>query len=232
MKGKSSKRVDENGRAYAGSQRQIQTYVNEDPGALTIVIEEALPSLDSLKPVIQWVSPLKQDKYVEYHDEDFLCALKLDFLADELSEFWPKGGPHWDALAYVMLSYEKGTGLGVVLVEAKSHVAELASQCKASPESLEKTEKSLNETKQWLGVAEEVDWTDGYYQMANRLAHLCFFHKQNVPAWLVNIYFLNDPHTPISLEEWKKELFKVKQKLGLKSVSISYTADIFLEAKE
>lgn len=228
------KRTDEHGRAYAGSQRHIQTYVNEDPGALTIAIGEALPSLDALKPVFRWVSPLEEKKYAEYKDEKFIHALGFsEVVINELNEFWPKGGPVWDALAYVTLSSESGVGHGVILVEAKSHPEEIKSNMAASSSvSISKIQKSLKQTKRWLGVAEEVDWTKEYYQMANRLAHLYFFHRQDIPAWLVNIYFLNDPHSPTSLEEWQKELLKVKQTLGLNDIKIPHTADVLLEAED
>lgn len=54
-------RTNESGRAYAESQRQIQTYVNWHEEALSSKILDTLPSLSSLNPSIQWVSPLEKE---------------------------------------------------------------------------------------------------------------------------------------------------------------------------
>jgi len=52
------------------------------------------------------------------------------------------------------------------------------------------------------------------------------------PAWLANINFLNDQHSPTDSKEWEKQLIKVKAELGIASLQISYMADIFLEARD
>src|SRR5260370_18667642 len=105
-------RCDDKGRAFAGSQRQIQFYVNEQPLVLNQAISDTFKTSFSLR----WVSPLSSDGYREYSDSAFLDALRLPQDSKELSRFWPCGGPHWDTLA----SVEK-TG-GVLLVEARTHV--------------------------------------------------------------------------------------------------------------
>ncbi len=91
------KRCDASGRAYAGSQRQLQFYVNEKPGLLELAIEGALGQ--ELR--LYWVSPLKTLQYKEYKDVEFLHALSLSKYEGELRKFWPNGGPRWDALACV-----------------------------------------------------------------------------------------------------------------------------------
>ncbi|MBW1769003.1 MAG: hypothetical protein JRJ65_18400 [Deltaproteobacteria bacterium] len=108
-------RVDEHGRAFAGSQRQMQAYVNFRAEELSENILNVLPSLSSLNPSINWVSPLENDKYCEYQDKAFLVAVGLGHLSDALSDFWPKGGPVWDALASVDLPDNRG----VLLVEPR-----------------------------------------------------------------------------------------------------------------
>jgi hypothetical protein len=117
-------RVDELGRAYAGSQLQIQICVNRRPDELSRHVLEVLPSLASLGANIRWVSPLESEKFVEYQDRAFLRAVGLERVAGQLNQFWPRGGPVWDALAAV--EFEKYPGVkGVILVEAKSHPAEV-----------------------------------------------------------------------------------------------------------
>jgi len=190
-------RIDNLGRAYAGSQLQLQIYVNLRAEELSQKIIQGLPSLESLGLSLRWVSPLEKDKFAEYQDSAFLKACGFEELSADLRRFWPRGGPVWDALACVDYG-EVHTGKGVLLVEAKSHPPEIyGSGCQASPKSRRKIEEALLLAKRWLGIKENIDWTGPLYQSANRFAHLYFFREiANVPAWFVNIYFLNDPHSP------------------------------------
>jgi len=86
-------RVDSSGRAYAGSQRQIQIYVNEKTEALNVAIAQALTQHDLDQRAIQWVSPLKENTYSEYRDSEFLEWLGLRPLVTALGKFWPRNGP-------------------------------------------------------------------------------------------------------------------------------------------
>lgn len=226
-------RVDESGRAYAGSQLQIQIYVNRRSEELSRGVLRTLPSLASLKARLSWVSPLEAKKFAEYQDRAFLAAVGLKHLAPDLSNFWPPGGPVWDALAAVEIPGAAESN-GVVLVEAKSYPGEIyGSGCGAKCRSLEMIEAALNQTKHWLHVPAHFPWTGPLYQSANRLAHLYFFREVvGVPAWLVNIYFLRDPRRPTRIEEWEEALPQVKEKLGSTGVDVPDTGSLFLEARE
>ena len=68
-------RVDAAGRAFAGSQRQIQTYVNEHT---TKVSDAVRRSLSFSSAEIEWVSPTRSSGYAEYRDDDFLRVLGLE----------------------------------------------------------------------------------------------------------------------------------------------------------
>jgi len=225
------RRADALGRAYAGSQLQVQIYVNRRSEELSAAIVQALPSLTIVKPRLCWVSPLEDKRFAEYQDEAFLQALELGRLADSLRTFWPRGGPVWDALALV----EQGvsTARGVLLVEAKSHPSEVYGQgCRASPVARAIIEEALRATKNWLGVPAEADWTGPLYQSANRLAHVYFFREvAGVSAWLANVYFVNDPHSPASLDDWRATLPNVKAELGLAGIALPCAADVFLPAR-
>lgn len=227
-------RMDHLGRAYAGSQLQIQIYVNRRQDELSHALAKASNSLAASNPRLHWVSPLETEEFVEYQDNAFLRAVGLEHFADELREFWPKGGPVWDALASVEVQKDNNQK-GIILVEAKSHPPEIyggGMKAKAK-ESTEKIEKALNRTKRWLGVSSDTDWTGPLYQSANRLAHLYFFREiVEMPAWLVNIYFLNDPHSPTSRKQWVSALEEVKERLGLEDSTISYTGELFLEGRD
>ena len=110
-------RVDSSGRAHAGSQRQIQTYVNERTEALNSAVAQSLSQYNLDEQDIHWVSPLAADTYSEYRDSEFLERVGYGHLAPALRKFWPRNGPCWDALARI-----EG---GCILIEAKSHVTEI-----------------------------------------------------------------------------------------------------------
>jgi hypothetical protein len=218
-------RTDSTGRAHAGSQRQIQTYVNERTSNFNSAIARSLSKYSLAANDIQWVSPLAADTYSEYRDSEFLERVGLGRLASALQEFWPRGGPCWDALARI-----KG---GCVVIEAKSHVPEIyGGGCGASPNSKKKIQAALDETKDWLGVSRDVDWTGQLYQSANRYASLYFLRQiGGVPAYLVNVYFVGDTisKTPLTREDWDATIGRVNRELGLVR-EVPYSGAIFLEA--
>ena len=217
-------RVDSTGRAHAGSQRQIQTYVNEKTNALNSAIAQALPRYNLDQQDIDWVSPLAADTYSEYRDSEFLERVGYGHLAPALRKFWPRNGPCWDALARI-----EG---GCLLIEAKSHVAEIYGEgCGASLRSKQKIQAALDSTKAWLGVSSEVDWTGRLYQSANRYASLCFLRKiAGLQAFLVNVYFIDDPRTRTTKEEWDTAIRSVNQEFGLVG-EVPYSTAVFLKAE-
>jgi hypothetical protein len=224
-----SERTDAFGRAYAGSQRQIQTYVNRRRAELDAAILRSLPELGAAGALLEWVSPLEEERFMEYQDGAFLNALGLLDLSGMLAGFWPQGGPVWDALARVTLPDSGRTG--VLLVEAKSYPLEMYSNgCCASKVSRTQILKALQQTRHWLAVG-DADWTGPLYQSANRLAHLYFLREvAGIPTWFVNICFAGDPHRPTPPPVWQDALLSVKVSLGLAPGPIPFCADIILEA--
>jgi hypothetical protein len=225
-----SKRVDEFGRAYAGSQRQIQTIVNQQPAQLNAAIIAAFPSLAHAEN-IEWVSPLASSQYAEYRDEEFLGCVGHANLAGLLSTFWPSGGPCWDALARVGWD-GPSSRTGVILVEAKRYPGEMYSEggCRASEPARSQIATSLAETKLWCGAECAADWMGRFYQYANRIAHLYFFRElAGINAFLVNVCFGQDPRTPTSISEWQVALQDARRSLGI-GQDIPYAADVFLNA--
>jgi hypothetical protein len=218
-------RVDGSGRAYAGSQRQIQAYVNQSPLKLSSKIAEAFSHLQVCVDEIEWVSPLEREGYEEYRDADFLRAVGLSQHRSELASFWPRRGPCWDALA----RYRNGC----ILVEAKSHVAEIyGGGCAASEKSLAVIRASLAITKQWLRVPEQADWLGNLYQSANRYACLYFLLQvAKVPCYLANVYFTGDPRTPTSEDDWKSAINEVNRNLQL-STEVPYCRSVILPAHD
>lgn len=209
-------RVDDTGAAHAGSQRQTQLWVNQHPEALHRELGRALPEIADAR--IEWRSPVASERYREYRDRAFLERVGLGEHAEALREFWPRGGPVWDALATVEFGDRRAPG--VLLVEGKSYPGELyASGCQAVPGSPSRRliERSLAETQRWLGLVEEGErWCGPLYQNANRLAHLCWLREVvGVDAWLVHLLFVGDPRTPTTHEEWTAALAAADDELGL-----------------
>lgn len=216
-------RCDASGRAYAGSQRQIQFFVNEQPKRL----EQAISNVLQRPFPLRWVSPLRENKYKEYRDYRFLDALGIGRFKKDLASFWPKGGPQWDALACV----EDGTE-GVLLLEAKSHVPEVrGGGCAAtSDSSLRQIDAAIKLARTWLQADSPLDWKGPLYQTANRIAHLYFFREiLGVEAWLVNVYFVDDPHSTTSRRDWDLGLAVAKKDLGV--AAIPFCVNVFLRAE-
>ena len=217
-------RVDSTGRAKAGSQRLIQTCVNERTQAFNSAVAKSLSQHSLDENDIHWVSPLAADMYSEYRDAEFLERVGLGSVAPRLLEFWPQKGPCWDALARITS--------GCLLIEAKSHVQEI--QCDGcgatSPRSKQKIQAAFDATKSWLGVPPDVDWTGRLYQSANRYASLYFLREvASVQAYLVNVYFVGDPRTPTTGEDWHTAIGGVNRELGL-AHEVPYSASVCLTA--
>lgn len=228
MSGTSRKRVDDEGRAFKGSQLQVQIYTSRREAELNASVVTALSAAGFHTEGIRWVSPLEEEGFTEARDGAFLAALELSELQSKLSSFWPSGGPHWDGLAL------PDPGPGVLLVEAKSYPEEMyGSGCEATnPNSLRLIAESLSKTKAWAEVDEQADWLGPLYQYANRLAHVYFLREIcGVDAWLVNLCFVEDPHRPTSLRRWQRQFPIIKEALGFKGKKVPFAVDVFLPAR-
>jgi hypothetical protein len=191
----------------------------------TGAIDRAIADVLGLAPgvSIEWRSPRAEDDFAEYRDEAFLHAVGLDRLAADLRQFWPERGPQWDGLAV--------TGDGrVVLVEAKAHVSEMSSSCGAGPRSRERIGAALDSCKERLGARSAADWMAGYYQYANRLAHLQFLRDHGVKAELLFVYFLDDPDMGrTSSTAWAATIDACHDHLGLpEGTTIEGVHDLFV----
>ncbi|MDI6853031.1 MAG: hypothetical protein QME75_05425 [Deltaproteobacteria bacterium] len=212
--------MEHNNKMY-GSQYWLRIAVNEAREIFNQKVIEAV-SLD-VGEQIEWISPLAM-AYTEYQDQQFVEKLRIN-LKIPLKDFWPKGGPVWDALART--SNPEGK---VFLIEAKAHIPEINSSVSgASPRSLQRIAKSLNETKAFLDANPIVDWTRTFYQYTNRIAHLYFLRKLN------NIYFINDTRMggPSTIEEWKGALALLKTHLGITRTKLTpFMKDLFIDVDD
>jgi hypothetical protein len=110
---------------------------------------------------IQWLSPIKKDKYAEYYDKEFLDRLGITDLKTPLSDFWPKSGARWDGLA-------RTTSGKVLLVEAKAYIEEgVDYKSKAGEKSYTKIKEALAEAKADFKASKDASWETPLYQYSN-----------------------------------------------------------------
>lgn len=182
-------------RGQKGSLRWIQQAISERWPSLDGPVLARLSEASN----IDWRSPLEIDDFAEYRDGDFLDVVGLRNLHPALREFWPDRGPQWDALGVS----DRGD---VLLVEAKAHVGEMCSPgTNAGETSRQKIADALSACAERLRArSNRAPWTDYFYQLANRLAHLQFLRDRDVPAYLVLVNFLNDAEMkgPATTEAW------------------------------
>lgn len=210
---RSNPRVDERGRAFAGSQLQVQLY---SPRLLPTLEAELSSAVNRTGEHLDWIAPAESKKFEELLDEAFVNALGLGAHAAALRGFWPGSGPRWDGLALL-----RPSGV-VLLIEGKSYPAEMrGSGCHAKdPRSIELIDAALDGTKTWLGVPATADWKGELYQYANRPAHVRFLRERGIEAWLVNLCFVDDPtKSPTDASTWKSALTQAKNDLGLSDIS-------------
>ena len=231
-----------------GSRLQTQLYVNRRTQELNAEVLSALPALHERGVrKISWVAPLEVDGFAEPRDVAMLDALGLGHLAPALPEFWPSGGPVWDALA--LLAF-KDRQPGVLLAEGKNYPPELYSAGTQAGKS--GTERALASRARIEAAIQSVQaeldapvdpgrWLDpldparpgssSLYQTANRIAHAVWLRRQSIDAWLCHLLFTDDlMHHPTSAADWKQALIAAEQKLGINAIEIPFVGHAFLPA--
>jgi len=202
-----------------GSLRWIQHLVNQHP----TVLNESI----GIGPV-EWRSPRADDGFAEYRDHAFLERLGIILPKRRLDDFWPSRGPQWDALGRA-LSGE------IVLVEAKAHVPELLSPpTQARGKSAELIRRSLSEAANGLHASPGLDWSQRFYQYANRLAHAWFLtHVNGLTVRLSFVHFIGDAdmNGPSDRREWEAALTVLHEALGLRGRMPRYVAEVFIDVR-
>lgn len=180
------------GWAYAGSQRQIQAYVNT-PG-LTVALDasliEAMPALRGCQ--LEWKAPLACESYSEPRGSKFWAAIGRPDAERLAKNWWPGRGPVWDAVA---LARGADGATTVVLVEAKANAAEVKGGALAakSPTSKALITQSLETAHHQLGAnGRPSAWIGPYYQLANRLAWTHWLNTHDMPAVFAHVLFKDD----------------------------------------
>ena len=147
-----------------------------------------------------WFSPVENDDFEEFQmSEDKVCVF-LGIKKDEKTfAFWPRRQPQWDGIAI-----GKTTG-NLYLFEAKSHLNETQTDCKATSEHSKKQIKNtfFEIAKQVYNIDDnyiiENYWMNNNYQLANRLVFLQKMKEISEKAQFYNgvklvlLNFVNDP---------------------------------------
>lgn len=156
------------------------------------------------------------------HDDEWTG---IDFvgrksLQAKWGQFWPQTGnvQNWDAVACV----KSRAGSDWLLVEAKSHLGEIKTDCSAKARGGHgQIAKAMETVKEALGVPAEADWLNGYYQFCNRVAALWFLRDAGIPARLLFIYFTGDSfpgrtvRCPKTEAEWVRALDAQRRHVAL-----------------
>lgn len=180
---------------------------------------------------ITWRSPVSDDEFSEYYDEAFLERIGCESLSDELKAFWPASGPRWDGLATT------STGQ-VIIVEAKAHLDEVITDCKAGEDSFTRIADVFEKMKLRLKIPESrlrVSWTSPYYQFCNRVAHLAFLRDQGIDAHLVFLAFADAPDVsrPVSEDSWREHARHIRHTTALHAHAlIKFDHDIVIPVLE
>jgi hypothetical protein len=179
---------------------------------------------------VDWLSPRAADGFREYRDSSALRLSGVDSLPTRpLSEFWPARGPVWDAIG-------RTTRQEPVFVEAKAHIAELASPpTRSSGRSAIRIRSALEEARRFYAPKARADWSSLFYQYANQLAHHYFLrHVNRVPSHLVFVYFLNanDVRGPSTEHEWCGALALLHTVLGLRpDLRLDGVHEVFVDVR-
>ena len=205
-----------NGPATKGSKFWMQYIVNSN---LKNKLNEEIASN------IQWLSPLRGENsdYLEYELRQNYIYNSIginDIEKKELFSFWPNRQPQWDGIA---LSQD---GRTIYLVEAKAHLSELKSKVSARSEiSRNLIVNSMREVfdKHYPGGDFSL-WTNGYYQLANRLTFLNKLNERlkvkKLEIKLILLNFVGDyTYKPTDAIEWENHYNEVfKDMTGVESI--------------
>lgn len=141
----------------------------------------------------------------------------------------PAVGPSGDALGHT----DSGQ---LILVEAKANIPELLSPpSQATAKTARLIKKSLALTQRSLKARPGCDWSQRFYQYANRLAHLHYLWRLNrCDAFLVFVYFINasDVASPETEAEWRAAIEVLHEGLGIRGrIPTGRVTDIFIDVK-
>ena len=186
-----------------GSEWHLLRYIGYHQAELNRAVAAAVPG----GTVVEWLdarfeadtaaierdSPGRLDREIEGFD--FLPADQRL----QLAPAWPRTGspPSWDAVARMDAAGEDCW----LIVEAKSHLGEFRSACKAKSNAVgigrEHILATFDRVQADLRITAGAEaWMAPYYQFCNRVAFLHLLDRMKIPTRLLLIYFVGDRFPP------------------------------------
>lgn len=215
-----------------GSEWHLLRYLGYHRDALDRAVREVIPGSSVLgwldwdfeqrSAAIDRSPPRILDR--EFEGIAFLPPPEQERLKTSLGNFWPNTGslPNWDAVGRIEVNGQTDW----LVVEAKSHLGEINSVCKAKGQDVgggrERIVEAFKMTQADLGITKGPDaWLGPFYQFSNRLAFLSFFAREGIPVRLLTLYFLGDRFPqgrgvfcPETEAEWQPSLAVMEQHVG------------------
>lgn len=132
---------------------------------------------------------------------------------------WPAPPPLWDGWAIVRSRNDRP---GIVFFEAKSEPQELRRRPLRQSRQIDSgaLEAIFDRTRRDLGATQPWRLWPKYSDPATRLAFLHQLRRVGVPAWWMNVYFVDQDRQiseklPASLETWKDHIRRVRAELDI-----------------
>lgn len=158
----------------------------------------------AIKDEVTWLCPLEHEDYREYELREAPICKALGIADPKAAfSFWPHRQPQWDGIA---VSEQTGT---LYLVEAKAHLKEMESICRAGEVSRQLIESTMQYVHAaYYSKANYILWTEGFYQLGNRLTFLKKMQEMKLDKYptvkLVLLNFVNDyTHRSTYPEAWE-----------------------------
>ena len=154
-------------------------------------------------------------------DSELLNLDFIDDLKDKWRTVWKCGGSgiNWDAVG----QSSDGT---YIFLEAKAHLSELNSSAGGSDESVNHNKKIIQEFLYKYDIPKSEDeWSDNYYQLANRLIITDYVNANKKKAKLIYVLFENgyefnrEKNESASAEEWVRAINNELEQTGLKGTN-------------
>lgn len=228
-----------------GSEFQLLRFL----GHHRIELENNIRKNSQLKGRFQWLDfPYDSQRISmdgEYKGISFLKERDdYPILKEKWAKFWPNTGnqQNWDAI----LKHDENM---YVLIEAKAHLKEIESNISSTVKDSSKKAilDCFDKTQKHFDIQIINDWTQKYYQLANRLAFAKFLIDNNIQVQLLNLYFMNGylrrcyedkksilEDKGVTTEEvWKIAIKKQYDYLGISnSKAMDYIISIFIDCKK
>ncbi len=182
-----------------GSEWHLLRYLGYHRGDLDRAIRSVIPG----GTVVEWLnSRFETDPAVIDRDPPRFLDREIEgfeFLPatqrHQLLSAWPRTGslPCWDAVARINV---KGEACWLI-VEAKSHLGELRSTCKAkgkeSGGGRDQILATFERVQADLGITVGAEaWMTPYYQFSNRITFLHLLNRVQIPTRLLFLHFVGD----------------------------------------